>query len=579
MQSMKLKHRDIGLQCLLFILILAQPLMSLTRNPDILHDAFFFSQGKAVNLGLKVHTDIYSPYGPLVPWIFSATMKIFGDYLIIGRILGFLLQFGSCMFMFFILRRKLSQSTSMLCVGVFVSLSPERTEVTSTRWIYGAGIWPTSVTILLTLNLIWIAIQVFETKQNDNVGYAKLFLASLPAPFLLVSRLQGILVFLFFLFLILFFCIKGEKRVRLNSLIVLFGMVISGTVLIFQMIKSEVFVDTFNEMIIGPFNVTDYAMEGRWLSWFTSMLISLISSLLCFFILTILLKFLISRFDVKVVTLGSSIFTFITFMYASFFEFPVAFNGNLLLWGIKVTTWIPSWIPWAVATLSIYIILRISFNWLKVALLDIKKATNFANGNVFLILMGTASFSNLFWNYSYVYALLPITFILVVFNLELLSFRPDLKKALRVIALSQVIVFFFVSLTGFLQKSQGYSSEILAGMRDTRKYSSEIDSVVNYVSSIRIQKSSQYYCNYPIFRYFDVESYKIDRELIMAPPKSKVDYLSSIRNSAKQILVCDERNFFNASELDATGWTESVQKRIEDNPSLSIQLLRRGGGG
>lgn len=579
MQSMKLKRRDIGLQVLLLILILAQPLMSLTRNPDILHDAFFFSQGKAINLGLKVHTDIYSPYGPLVPWIFSATMKIFGDYLIIGRILGFMLQIGSCMFTFFILRRKLSQSTSILCVSVFVSLSPERTEVTSTRWIYGAGIWPTSVTIFLTLSLMWIAIQVFESEQNNKGGYLKLFLASIPAPLLLVSRLQGILVFLIFVFLVVFFCIKGEKRVRLNSLIVLLGMGFSGSILILQMVRSDVFADTFKEMIIGPFNATDSVMEGRWFSWFTAMLITVISSLLCFCIMTILLKFLIERFDAKVVTLGFSIVTLMTFMYASFYKFPVEFNGNLLLWGIKVTSWMPSWIPWAVATLSIYIILRINFNWLRFALVNIKKATNFSNESVFLIPIGAASFSHLFWNYSYVYALLPITLILVVFNLELLTIRPTFKKALKVLALSQVMVFLLVTLAGFLQKSEGYSSEILKGMRDTRKYASEIDSVVNYVSSIGVQESSQYYCEFPIYRYFDVDSYKIDRDLMIAPPKSKVDYLSLMGNSAKQILVCGEHNFFNASELDTSGWTESVQKRIEANPSLSIQLLRRDGGG
>lgn len=579
MRRAELKNRDKVLLAFLLIVSLAQPLVSLTRNPDILHDAYFFSQGKALNLGLNVHTDIYSPYGPLVPWIFSFTMKIFGEHLVIGRVLGLIIQLGTCLFMYSILRRKLSQLGSMLCVSLFVSLSPERTEVTSSRWIYGAGIWPTSVTILLTLNLIWIAIKLFEDEKNVRWGFVKLFLTSLLAPLLLVSRLQGILVFVIFTILVLLTLLTRIKEVRQKSLFVLSGMGTAGICLVLQMAKSNILLDTFAEMIIGPFNVTDSVMKGRWISWFTALIISMISSLIGFAVLTLILRVLVKRYDVSAVSLVCALITFIVFMFASFFDFPNEFNRNLLLWNIKVMTWIPSWIPWAIATSTVYLIIRVYLSWLKSVTASSKKSTISFNENIFLIPIGTASFSHLFWNYSYVYNLVPITLILVIFNLDRISFLPKIKTALKVLAISQIMVFSLVTLAGFLQKSESYKSEIFMGMQDTRQYSGEIESAVNYISLVELEDSSQYFCDYSIYRYFDVDSYRIDKGLQSSPPPSRAAYLSLIADSAKRILVCGENNFFDASELNESGWVESVQRRIEANPSLSIQLLSRNGGG
>lgn len=579
MRRAELKNRDKVLLAFLLIVSLAQPLVSLTRNPDILHDAYFFSQGKALNLGLNVHTDIYSPYGPLVPWIFSITMKIFGEHLVIGRVLGLIIQLGTCLFMYSILRRKLSQLGSMLCVSLFVSLSPERTEVTSSRWIYGAGIWPTSVTILLTLNLIWIAIKLFEDEKNVRWGFVKLFLTSLLAPLLLVSRLQGILVFVIFTILVLLTLLTRIKEVRQKSLFVLSGMGTAGICLVLQMAKSNILLDTFAEMIIGPFNVTDSVMKGRWISWFTALIISMISSLIGFAVLTLILRVLVKRYDVAAVSLVCALITFIVFMFASFFDFPNEFNRNLLLWNIKVMTWIPSWIPWAIATSTVYLIIRVYLSWLKSVTASSKKSTISFNENIFLIPIGTASFSHLFWNYSYVYNLVPITLILVIFNLDRISFLPKIKTALKVLAISQIMVFSLVTLAGFLQKSESYKSEIFMGMQDTRQYSGEIESAVNYISLVELEDSSQYFCDYSIYRYFDVDSYRIDKGLQSSPPPSRAAYLSLIADSAKRILVCGENNFFDASELNESGWVESVQRRIEANPSLSIQLLSRNGGG
>lgn len=579
MRRAELKNRDKVLLAFLLIVSLAQPLVSLTRNPDILHDAYFFSQGKALNLGLNVHTDIYSPYGPLVPWIFSITMKIFGEHLVIGRVLGLIIQLGTCLFMYSILRRKLSQLGSMLCVSLFVSLSPERTEVTSSRWIYGAGIWPTSVTILLTLNLIWIAIKLFEDEKNVRWGFVKLFLTSLLAPLLLVSRLQGILVFVIFTILVLLTLLTRIKEVRQKSLFVLSGMGTAGICLVLQMAKSNILLDTFAEMIIGPFNVTDSVMKGRWISWFTALIISMISSLIGFAVLTLILRVLVKRYDVSAVSLVCALITFIVFMFASFFDFPNEFNRNLLLWNIKVMTWIPSWIPWAIATSTVYLIIRVYLSWLKSVTVSSKKSTISLNENIFLIPIGTASFSHLFWNYSYVYNLVPITLILVIFNLDRISFLPKIKTALKVLAISQIMVFSLVTLAGFLQKSESYKSEIFMGMQDTRQYSGEIESAVNYISLVELEDSSQYFCDYSIYRYFDVDSYRIDKGLQSSPPPSRAAYLSLIADSAKRILVCGENNFFDASELNESGWVESVQRRIEANPSLSIQLLSRNGGG
>ena len=48
-------------------------------------------------------------------------------------------------------KKYISSRAAITLTALFVTLSPERTELSSPRWIYGSGIWPTSLVILLTL--------------------------------------------------------------------------------------------------------------------------------------------------------------------------------------------------------------------------------------------------------------------------------------------------------------------------------------------------------------------------------------------------------------------------------------------
>ena len=563
----------------LLLTIIVQPLMSFTRNPDTLHDAYFFSQGKALNSGLKIHEDIYSPYGPLVPWILSVCMKLFGDYLILGRLLGLFIFISVCLFMYSLLRYKLSIVSSLLFVSLYVSLSPERTEVSSPRWIYGAGIWPTSLAILLTLNLLWMTVRIFDSERQNKMSDSYLIVSSLFSSLLLISRIQGILTFsLFFLGICL--CVNSKQiEIRRRSFIVLLGMSFSTLILIVSLWRSGTLSSTFSEMIVAPFNVTASGMSGRWLSWLSALFLSCAASILAFSITILVIRFSIKKLPIMVIVSFFSGITSILFLASSKQDFPVSFNGNPILWSRKVLTWLPSWTPWMVALLCLFVILQAMSNVIQSATHGSKRISYSLNLNVLMIPIGISSFSHLFYNYAYVYLLFPITFIIIIFNLDRISVSALTRKSVKAWSLIQILVFLLVSVIGFQQKTTSYPSGVFEGLRDTREYSYQIQELLSFIESAGIRQSSQLFCDQVIYRYFDVDSYKVDRNFLISPPRDKEFYISRIGDTAKQILVCGENNFFSKADLLKSGWVEKAQKRVISNPSLSIQLLTNSGGG
>lgn len=562
----------------LITITVAQPLMSFARNPDILHDAYFFSQGKALNAGLRIHEDVYSPYGSLVPWIFSFCMRYFGDYLIIGRILGLFILLAICLIMYSILRHKISVLNSLLCVSLFVSLSPERTEVSSPRWIYGAGIWPTSIVVLLTLNLLWISVKVFSD-QKSKLTSLQLLLASPFSALLLVSRIQGILTYLLFVIALCLCLISDNREVRRRSTIVLIGISISTVLLLMRMVQLDLLASTIFEMIVAPFNVTGYGMNGRWISWMSSFVISCTASILAFCFFVKILMVSMKRIGPHYILVLYSPILLTVFFVSSTYEFPQVFNGNPILWSMKVVTWLPSWTTWVSAISCLYVICLALLRKMKHSSLFSERFVFSRSVNSLMMPIGIASFSNLFYNYGYIYILFPVTLIVFVFNIERISFSELAHKGVKLWATMQVIIFTSVSICGYLQESRSFTYEMFDGMRDSREYSMQMQEVVIFVDSANIHNTSQFLCDHSIYRIFDVASYQIDKTFMISPPQDRASYLSRISKSADEVLICGKDNFFSGPELFDSGWQELKRLEVEKESSLSVQLLTRSGGG
>jgi hypothetical protein len=575
------KYRSKVFTLVLLSYILLTPLLSFQRNPDILHDAFFFSQGKAILDGMQIHKEIFSPYGPLIPWIFAMSISFFGNFLIIGRVLGLIVQLGICLLCFLLLRKRLSRNQALSVVALYVGLSPERTELQSERWSYGAGIWPTSITILLTLTILLAVTIVFDTELNKKYTKLILFVISLFIPLLLISRIQGILVTLAFLTLGILTLIHGSASSRSRMKVVLSSFTISTFVLMVLLAKHEVFWLTFQEMIIAPFTVTSQWMEGRWSSWVFSLLFSVISCVVSFSILQWSISMVSRFFNYTFIQFILMLSMTLVFYFAGNFSFPKQFNGNPFLWSLKVISSFPFWYLWTVFVLFTVVVI-ISTRKLIVrisdanALSDLSRDQNLRDALV--ISVGIASLSHLFWNYSYVYMIMPI---LMTISLDLLVLRLGIKprfKSFEMLICTGLGVFFVISILGYSQDSVNNSDSILKGMSDTRPYVSEIDSLLSRVNAMKLSQSSQLQCDNPIFRFYDTSSYRVDRGNQVHPPEDLETYLNSLDLKTSQVLICGQGRFLSESKVQKLGWYVA-DEIIGSRDFLSIQLLKRVGGG
>lgn len=567
---------------LLFGSIVVLPLMSLGRNPDILHDTYFFAEGKALLSGMQVHQDIFSAYGPLVPWLLALFINAFGEYLIVTRVLGALINLLICSLLFMLLRKKISRLNSLLLTSLFIALSPERTEISSPRWIYGAGIWPTSLTILLTLLLFLIISLIFDSKSISYSKNLRIFFLSLPLPLLLVSRIQGILVFTVFVVLALVTCYSGDKTQRTHFTFALLGIFVSTTSLLAAMASQGITRVTFAEMIFGPFTATSNVMAGRWGSWISALLISLISSCLALVLIWLVISKLLRRVNGSVIGAIYVVALLPTFYIAGKFTFPSQFNGNPLLWSLKITSGMPSWFTWppVIVAVAIFLIKIVSTLKSRNSNLESNARSRDENlKNLFFILIGGASLTHLFWNYSYIYAVFPIL-ITCILNLDLKLFVRALEnKSSQLILQSTVIVLVLISIVGFGQRTYKYSYPIFSGMKDTRVYASELDEFLVRTESAGLIKTSQYLCDFTIFRYLDVGSFKVDKKFYQSARPSRQEYLRQLDNSVDTVLVCGRDRFYSEIELSGSGWRISSEQEIAGESSLSFQFLSRSGGG
>ena len=557
------------------------PLFSLTRNPDFLHDAYFFSQAKALNSGMFIHRDLYSPYGILVPLLISLITKFFGDYLIIVRILGWLVNLGTLLLMFNLLKRKLTLTNTIIFICLFVALSPERTELDSSRWIYGLGIWPTHITILLTLIVFWITVAIFE-KSTLNFGlYSRMTIAALLVPMLLIARLQGILIFTTFVLFLIGYCFSNRREIQKRAFIVLICILSSSSLMFFCLAKKDVLQLTFSSMLFDPFNSASNTLNGRWSSWLLGLLFSLVSSVIALALLLTLISVALRRINGYVAIIGFSIVLGISFWYSGTFNYPHEFNGNILLWVMKIMSKFPAWIPWGLVISFLIASVGVILSIFRNSHLSSKLLLSFLfdREKMMFVLVGGASYSHLFWNYSYSYSLFPITLISLIFISEEFRSLVNGNKVLKSLATITILICTFVSIIGFAKPTYSYTNKLLLGFKDTRSYSKDMEKNLEVIRLQSLGSPSLYYCDYPIYRYFYVESYKQDLNLQSGPSISRIEYLRTARNSTNTVMICGKENFFSSNELEQSGWREKTKLLASRNTSLSIQILTLASGG
>jgi hypothetical protein len=561
--------------CLTLIVLL--PLSSFNRNPDLTHDSYFFSQAVALLDGAQIHSEIYSPYGPFVPWLLAIFITVFGEYLIIGRILGLVVLYITCILFHKILKNYISSRVAITFTTLFVALSPERTELSSPRWVYGSGIWPTTLVILLTLLILVIIKMILENPKFDSRVELKIFLCSIFLGILIFSRIQGILIFLIYTLITIIILSYQSAYVKRLVIISYMGFIFGLTPMITYLYMNKVLITTVNQMILSPFSAAGVVMQNRWLGWALSLFLIFITSVLAMATLIWVMDMLIKKAKISSLVLLIVVGTPAIYL-AGKFDYPDDLNKNPLLYFLKILTQFPYW--WAFSVFATFLILTI--NSLSKLLRDKVNKNNWispsAIENLSCILLGVGSLTHLFWNYGYIYNVFPVL-VIAVLSSYVKVFKSS-RYFLNTFKLMQasVVILTIISLLGFTQKSMSYESDTLKGFISTQGEVSNLNLLLKNLDDLRLENTSQFLCGWlHFFRITDSESFKRDLPFFEHPPDSNLTYLSAVDLGVKNVIVCGEENFFKEIDLTGLNWRVEAEWTLSGLPS--IQVLGRGSRG
>lgn len=197
----------------LFVAAILENFIASSWNVDPYHEGALFPTAVGLAEGLSPFREISQQYGFLGPLIVSLPLRIFGNYLIIERLFGFLLILLIALLTYMNMKMLTTKSISGLVALVWLSISPIWSWSFESVALSG-GYWPNHLGTLLVL----IALYIFPKSNLTAVVAGFLVLISSQA------RAEFIFVWVFITFSII---IKvKEKRIfwAIGSFIAVFSI-------------------------------------------------------------------------------------------------------------------------------------------------------------------------------------------------------------------------------------------------------------------------------------------------------------------------------------------------------------------
>lgn len=184
----------------LFAAAILENLIASTWNVDPYHEGALFPTAVGLAEGLSPFREISQQYGFLGPLIVSFPLRVFGNYLIVERLFGFLLILLIALLTYLNLKTYTSNLTSGLMALVWLTISPIWSWPFESTALSG-GYWPNHLGIFLVLTALFL--------------FSKSGIAALVAGFLVLLSSQARAEFIFvWLFMSISIFIK-EKEKRL----------------------------------------------------------------------------------------------------------------------------------------------------------------------------------------------------------------------------------------------------------------------------------------------------------------------------------------------------------------------------
>jgi hypothetical protein len=228
-------------------------------NPDPHHDGIQYTSGAAAASGKVPHLDFFEQYGPLNAYLHGAALYLFGDYLLVLRLLTVAILAIISILMLHIMRVHDLGATSRSLLAILWALSCPVTSLTDN--IYGLYPWPSVTTQLFSLACIVVLIKMRASNVKRIFNPSSLILAVLSVGIFFTRIQVGFLTLAAILLILGKLEVNPKNRYQIRKAFLKYLVSIFVSILIFGL-ASRSFLPFLDQIILGPFDV--YSNPMNW---------------------------------------------------------------------------------------------------------------------------------------------------------------------------------------------------------------------------------------------------------------------------------------------------------------------------
>jgi hypothetical protein len=228
-------------------------------NPDPHHDGIQYASGAAAANGKIPHLDFFEQYGPLNAYFHGAALYLFGDYLLVLRLLTVVILTMISILMIHIMRVHNLGASSRSLFAILWALSCPVTSLTDN--IYGLYPWPSVTTQLFSLACIVVLIKI-RSSNVTRITKPDIFILAVLSVGIFFTRAQvGFLTLGTILLILGKFEVDLKNRHQIRKTFLKYLVCIFVSILIFGL-ASRSFLPFVDQIILGPIDV--YSNPMNW---------------------------------------------------------------------------------------------------------------------------------------------------------------------------------------------------------------------------------------------------------------------------------------------------------------------------
>jgi hypothetical protein len=163
-------------------LLLPAIFVSIRSSVDPYHEGALFPSAIGVAHGKAIFREVNNQYGFVIALIHSPFIALFGNHLIIYRLVGYLVYLLAVLFFFLIIKKIANNVTATFCSLILITINPAWSFLAQNN-ISGLSVWVNTYGILFTLISVFLVLRVLENPNMNLKVYAAASALSLVAMF------------------------------------------------------------------------------------------------------------------------------------------------------------------------------------------------------------------------------------------------------------------------------------------------------------------------------------------------------------------------------------------------------------